>query len=218
MYRFALIASLALAACNTSSSNTDAGADAGSSTSTDAGSSASTVVGTIGGTKIDVQSAFSFQFGIGNDHGQGFQVASIDMTDFVGGCAAQNDDGEVHKNAHTLQLVISTAANPTGPLTTGVYPVGAGIGVPSADAMYTATDANCQAVGDGPSSTASSGSVTVTAISASTITGSYDIVMLATDGSGTKDHVTGVFDAPSCASAVAAVEHTDLGSTNPTCQ
>jgi hypothetical protein len=151
------------------------------------------VSGTIGGEPIPLADAIGSEWTFSTSGGSQLGV-ELDTTNRPSFCALlQAETGE--SNVEVFSVGVESGApydsTPT-PVVPGTYMVPVGTGpsaVPAAEASLWHTDATCH-VASG-SSVATSGSVTFDVITASRISGSFDLYF-------GQDHVTGTFDAPVC--------------------
>jgi hypothetical protein len=187
----------ALAACS-SSGKTGTGGGSGS------------VSGTVGGTTFTVgsgvaiigQNTSSSCFGPTADGGESCTsatngyIAQIILANLsILSCSfieSSFDSNASYANADALELSI---LNPNGDITAGTYDiVAADAGEPGntniAAAEFSTTTSTC---GDGLDVMASSGTITVSAVSATSISGTYDITF------GSQGSFAGSFDSPACA-------------------
>jgi hypothetical protein len=93
-----------------------------------------------------------------------------------------------------LDLATMQTSPPTAP---GVYSIFSGTQLPKmALAVYAQSDANCRTV-PGSTENATAGTITLTAASAGSYSGTFDLTMTGT-GTAPADHITGQFNAPFC--------------------
>ncbi len=166
------------------------------------GSSGGSVEGNIHGSAFAIQDAVSASVAIITQHG-----AAILMSSTGGLCKDAAANAE-HPNQKAVAIVLfdingMTANTPTAP---GTYTIFQGSGTPPAKtATWDASvnDATCNTI-DASGATATTGTVTLSAINGNAFSGSYDVVL----DSG--DHVTGSFDPEACPDI-----QTALNSTSP---
>jgi hypothetical protein len=118
-----------------------------------------------------------------SDGGKSESAVGVIVTNIAGACSAlQTHDNPA--NAITLTIEVTAAGTRVAPGAYSVVPSGFG-----ASAGYAADDSNCN---ETASARASSGTVTLTTVTASQVTGSFSLTF---DGT---DMVTGTFSAPIC--------------------
>jgi hypothetical protein len=155
---------------------------------------ANQVNGTVAGQAIAAKDAIARPLTVKGDAFSGTSL-SIDVTDWADACGKERRDaGTALGRALWMNLVATdasgTASAASAPGTyrvvaTGTPPRGALL----ADVFYEGNDAACFPTTE---FRASSGAVQITAVSASRVVGTFDVVL------ENGDHVTGTFDAASC--------------------
>jgi hypothetical protein len=150
-----------------------------------------TATGTYEGKTLDapVGLAFSttasasgtFGFDASSETGQLIEVVIIDTA--AATCSAlQSNPNSEFSNSSGIGLFVGAD---TGKVLPGTYMLNAGV-----QAQYTVSNSSCGDAGGVPTATA--GSVTVTNISGTSISGTYDVTF------GSKGAMTGTFDLPFC--------------------
>jgi len=158
------------------------------------------VEGNIHGSAFAIQDAVSASVAILTQHS-----AAIVMSTTSGLCkdAAAN---AVHPNQKVVAITLfdvngMTLNTPTAP---GTYTIFQGTGTPpakTANWVASVNDATCNEI-KASSATATTGTVTLSAINGNAFSGSYDVVL----DSG--DHVTGSFDPEACPDLQTAINNT----------
>jgi hypothetical protein len=154
-----------------------------------------TVSGTIAGQPVDAQDSASNVYSFDADSEALVYVMN------VANCCTMLTASQQPSNAKVIaiQLAIKSPSGISAPTASGTYPVytAANIGAASgkvALARYQTSDATCSATSDYE---ASSGSVTLTRVDATSYAGTFDMTF--SDGNGVvTGHVTGSFDAKLC--------------------
>ena len=158
-------------------------------------SAAGSATGTVGGVSLGVQDAF---FANGVTTG-----TVVGVTSFSGACETLYSSKRYPRSSVglSLQLIAYEGGGPAGPVTApGTFALlGTSVGGDTFGASWDSVDGSC---GD-TTTQATGGTVTVTAVTASQLTGTFDL----TFGG---DHVTGSFSATDCAAAAGSQG-------NPTC-
>jgi hypothetical protein len=164
------------------------------------------ITGTFGGTTLNVQSAFAGTgFGPGADAGSVLYASVIGIGSVANACeliAMHPDQPGAFHDSQGMNLVLLTDS----PLAPGTIPIMqidpnvANITTVGALATYEADNATCVLTS---AEEALSGSVTIATVTASEITGSFDVMLGEVFVTGTidtsnLDHVTGSFSAPIC--------------------
>jgi hypothetical protein len=187
-----ILASLLMAAvaCSTPSAAT--------SDANGLGDGATAVSGTVGGSAFAAQDAV---FTLANAKGLAFngQSTVAFVGDFGGICAKeQASSGVMGGRSIFIGLAVNDAAGSASPVTSpGAHVIATGAAAQGASArvaqlFYQRVGANCLKA---EMHSAASGAVTVTAVDASRLDGTFDVVL-----ADTNEHVTGAFAASSCSS------------------
>jgi hypothetical protein len=143
------------------------------------GSAAGSLTGSVGGVSLDVQDAFF----VNNNPGTTGTV--VNLTSYPGACRETYIGG--HFPSKSVAMGFQLAAPGDG----GLGPVAAPGKPVLAGAYWDSVDASCQIA----TTNATGGTVTITAVSASQLTGSFDLMF-------GNDHVTGSFVASNCPAAL----------------
>lgn len=182
------------------------------SSGTSQGGVAVSTSGTIAGQPVgfvDVASLASQ----GADLMGGISFAEVFMTDKLSACGWFTGENANRQSLTTLSLLAQeNGAPPLPTFHAGTYSIGgsynadAGISV-NAQAVFTVTDASCQTTS---TCNASKGSITFSAITPQSISGSFDLdFQCSASGPGpmpAPSHLTGSFTAPQCQGAVVGGE------------
>jgi len=178
----------ALACSSTSAASTDSGLD---------GSPATEETGIVGGSAFQARDAV---FGVAQAKGLGFKGQStvVLVADFGGVCPNQGANiGVKGGRSIFLGLAMNDTAGTAAPVSSsGVFAVGPGSAAQTpggrAQLFYERDGDNCLKA---ESHSASSGQVTITDVSTSTLVGTFDVVL-----ADTNEHIVGSFLAANCAS------------------
>jgi hypothetical protein len=129
----------------------------------------------------------------------GYVETAIVLASFLNACSKVFD-----RTPSSQSLLLLVASN--GPLAAGTYDVPAQVDggtapiMPEAAVVFDALDSTCENTSN---ANASSGSVTLTVVSAAQVEGTFDLMIPRANGMsqpiGGIDHVTGSFVAPYCA-------------------
>lgn len=139
----------------------------------------------------------------GIDTSAGIAHVSVDVTNEAAACDAIVNSGGFPSDATVLQLNVGVFPNDVLP-TPGTYTIStSATSGPWANAQYLSlvgTDAGC-AQAAGASVSQSSGTITLTSVSADSVSGSFDLRFFQNSVQGQPanfDHVSGQFTAPAC--------------------
>jgi hypothetical protein len=156
--------------------------------SSNAGGGSSSVTGTVSGAVVPTNDTIAL-------------VGPVTVTDPLTGVALTLQELLVLvSNAPNLCAIAQGSHNPpnitslgisvgsVNPIVTGTFPVGSASADPAAGVAYTAVDAMCM----GTTNQGQSGTVTISTITSTTVTGNFDVLL--TSG----DHLSGHFVAPVC--------------------
>lgn len=170
---------------------------AGCSSSSNGGGGSSSVSGKAGSSSVATTDTISL---VGTQTNNGVQVAFAGafITNVSGSCAVIQRNGNP-RNTTALSLVVATQG---ASVPAGSYTVGAQGQSSAAEASYEATDSNCNKT---TNEKATGGTITLTTVSSTTVTGTFDV----TFASG--DHLTGNFTAPVCSATL------NTSGTQPAC-
>jgi len=147
------------------------------------GGGGATVTGTFGGTPFGVVDQIGYS-GTQVINGTNVAYVGVVITNVAGTCALLHRQGNP-PSAQSLSIAAGAAGTTIG---SGTYVIAAQ-GTQTATAIYAQTDATCMGKVD---SQASSGTVTITAITSGSVVGSFDLDF------PTGDHLSGTFSAPTC--------------------
>jgi hypothetical protein len=157
------------------------GSACSSSSSGGGGSGSASVTGTIQGATVPSNDAVGLS-SVASNNGVTEAAVGVIVTSVNNACGVLQDHGNP---ANATALVVEVAAMGSS-VATGTYNiVSSGFG---ATASYAAQDQNCNTT---LNETASSGTVTISSNSGSSVSGTFDLTF---DG----DHLTGSFTAPIC--------------------
>jgi hypothetical protein len=178
MHKALFVAALTFIGCGSASSGPDGGTPA-------APQGSGSMSGTVEGQSLAPKDVLAVSV-------QG--ATNIFITDVTGYCSAIND-GHKLKSGTALVLILgqTDSSGASVAITPGTFPItDFPTGNTAATAELVKTDATCTNTVNESGATAVSGSVTVSAVSGSSVDGSYDLTM------GSNDHVTGSFSAATC--------------------
>jgi hypothetical protein len=169
----------------------------GGSTSTLGGGGGSvSVSGTVDGMPLAVTDEVAL-VGSASSNGVTEAYAGVVITNIAGTCAVLERGGNP-ASAQALQIVAGAPGSTVPP---GQYPIGATT-TTTASASFSAQDTHCMSTAG---EQATSGTVTLTAVSDSQLQGSFDLTF------ANGDHLAGSFTAPVCNAAILT------GGNNPAC-
>ena len=166
-----LAAALAVGACSSSSSPSGSGA---------------TVVGTIGGSAFEPKDAIAFV-------DASSKAAEVVLTSTADACADVRNHVQ-RANSRVVLILVSDADAADATLATGTYMTSYMLPAPARSSAFESnvTDGQCNVNYDPPPDGTGDGTVTVSSVSATTITGSFDVTL------ENGEHVTGTFHPSSC--------------------
>jgi hypothetical protein len=175
---------VALPAGGCGSHGGDSGSSSGGGDGGDAGGSSggTTVHGTLAGVAVPTSDTMAV-----TQNGPDLAYAYVTLTNVPGLCAAtQRQVMPGGATTFALGMLEGTGVTTVSP---GTFPVSSPGNSPNAVVTFEIDDPTCKPLTMGA---ASSGSVTLTAITATTLTGTFDVTF--PDG----EHVSGTFEAPVC--------------------
>jgi hypothetical protein len=152
---------------------------------------AAAVSGTLGGEPVAATDAIALQ---GPSSGLAPYSAWIILTNLPGFCAVEQGHHNP-PNAQELTLEVFEYVGALGPGTYGIGSSSSQLG----EAAFSATDASCNPTAASASlgvGLAASGTITLSSVSATEITGSFDLTF------SPSNHITGTFSAPVCNATV----------------
>jgi len=150
--------------------------------------SSNSVNGTIQGQTLSAQDALLLTNNttVGGTTVYGLGVSIMNISNACSTAQADISSNKDPANAASLTIGIGS----TSPIAAGTFNI-TSASSPAADAIFVKTDSSCHSTIDGGAAQATSGTVTLSSVSASSASGTFDL----TFGS---DHVTGSFSASSC--------------------
>jgi hypothetical protein len=189
---FALGVTVATAICGCGSSSSSSSSSASSSGAAQGGTS---VNGTFGGQTLTVQDAIAE---IETEAMVPVTVTSANI--FIASVGSLCSLAQRHVSSPDASLLDLNFGGPGTQITPGTYEVnGNGSSAMFGAAYFSSQDARCAGTF---SAIGKSGTITITDVSPSSVSGSFDVVFNATSSTGatsaTADHVTGHFSAPVC--------------------